>query len=186
MPQQRFNGRIVTPRVIDKGYCNYTSDTVIGAISSQDFGSGFEQYSDMGAADCKIGRRAVTIHQIIAPGVYFNGSGPAQSENVITYRNAGGLPGAVKNSQTVKGVDSGGSFTIPLTPFKVKGTVWFTVQVRMDFASGGEWGWDVSAVAHGKYGDVWQDPGGGFGNCQTWCPIGTVYSGAVSFLYAIS
>jgi hypothetical protein len=168
------------------GYCNYTSDAVNDSLSSQNFEASFDAYDDMGAADCKIGRRAKTIHQIVAPGVYYNGYGPARDENVITWLNAGGLPGAVKNSQTVAGTDSAGSFTIPVVPFKVKGKVWFTVQVNMDFYSGGQWGWDASTVAHGKFGDQWQNPGGGFGICPTWCPISTLDGTSISFLYAIS
>jgi hypothetical protein len=118
--------------------------------------------------------------------VYYGGYGPARDENVIAWLNAGGLPGAVKNSQTVAGADSAGSFTIPLTPYKVKGKVWFTVQVNMDFGAGGQWGWDASTVAHGKFNDQWINPGGGFGIGTGYQPLANLDGSSVSFLYAIS
>jgi len=190
-PQASIRGHITVPHQLrgplsTQGYCNYTSDAVNDSLSSQNFEATFDAYDDMGAADCKIGRRRKTIHQIIAPGVYYNGSGPAVSENVITWANASGLPGAVVNSQTVTGADAAGSFTIPLVPFKVKGVKWFTVQANMDFGVGGQWGWDASTTAHGKYKDQWQNPGGGFSICPTWCDLATLDGSSVSFLYAIS
>jgi hypothetical protein len=177
---------VAAPGSVTKGYCNYTSDAVSDSLSSQNFEASFDAYDDMGAADCKIGRKKKTIHQIVAPGVYYNGSGPAVSENVIAWKNAGGIPGAVINSQTVTGADAAGSFTIPLAPYTVKGKVWFTVQVNMDFAAGGQWGWDASSVAHGKFGDQWINPGGGFGLGTAWQPITNLDGISVSFLYAIS
>jgi hypothetical protein len=168
------------------GYCNYTSDAVNDSLSSQNFETTFDAYDDMGAADCKIGRRKKTVHQIVAPGVYYNGYGPARDENVITWLNAAGIPGAIKNSQTVVCADAAGSFTCTLTPFGVKGKKWFTVQANMDFGAGGQWGWDASTVARGPYADQWQNPGGGFGICPTWCVLSTLDGTSVSFLYAIS
>jgi hypothetical protein len=176
---------VAVPGSITKGYCNYTADAVNDSLSSQNFEASFDAYDDMGAADCKIGRHAKLVHQIVAPGVYYNGYGPAVSENVITWANAAGLPGAVKNSQTVAGADNAGSFTIALTPFKVKGTVWFTVQANMDFSAGGQWGWDASTVAHVN-ADQWENPGGGFGLGSGWNPLSVLDGTSVSFLYAIS
>jgi hypothetical protein len=168
------------------GYCNYTSDAVNDSLSSQNFEATFDAYDDMGAADCKIGKRKKTIHQIVAPGVYYNGYGPAVSENVTAYANAAGLPGAVKNAQTVAGADSAGTFTIPLTPYNVKGKVWFSVQVNMDFSAGGQWGWDATSSAEQKYPDQWINPGGGFGLGTNWQPLTNLDGVSNSFLYAIS
>ena len=190
-PQKSSHAKVSAPASMrgplsTQGYCNFTSDTVNDSLSSQNFEATFDAFDDMGAADCKIGKVAKTIHKINALGVYYNGYGPAVSENVITWFNAGGLPGTVKNSQTVTGTDIGGSFNMDVVDFKVKKVVWFTVQVNMDFYSGGQWGWSASTLAHGKFADQWQNPGGGFGICPTWCPVGTLDGTSVSFLYSIS
>jgi len=185
-PQASSKTSHAAPASINKGYCNFTSDAVSDSLSSQNFEASFDAFDDMGAADCNIGRRAKTIHQIYAPGVYYNGYGPAVSENVIAWTNAAGLPGSVKNSQTVAGTDNAGSFTIPLTPYKVKGKVWFTVQANMDFYSGGQWGWDASSTPHAKYADQWENPGGGFGLGSSWVTLATLDGVSVSFLYQIS
>jgi hypothetical protein len=185
-PQASSKSSHAAPASINKGYCNYTSDAVNDSLSSQNFEASFDAFDDMGAADCKIGRRKKVIHQEFFPGVYYNGYGPAASVNLIAWSNAAGLPGSVFNSQTVVCADAAGSFTCDNADFSAKGTKWFTAQANMDFYAGGQWGWDTSTVAHGPNGDQWQNPGGGFGICPTWCPVGTLDGSSVSFLYAIS
>ena len=112
--------------------------------------------------DCPKGRRR---------GVYFNGPGPAASFNVTFYSDAAGFPGAAVPVGTYTGLaytNVTGTFTIPLpTPLVLaSGTYWVSVQARMDFTPGGEWGW-LDRTVTSNSAAVWQNPGGGFGTACT-------------------
>ena len=111
------------------------------------------------------------IKEVDVTGIYFNGSGPANSENVFLYKNNGGLPGAlVVGCPNQNGTDNGfGSFAIVLSKAckaKLRGgnAYWVSVQVNMDFAEGGEWAWQTSSDTSGNQA-AWQEPGSG---CPTW------------------
>jgi len=52
------------------------------------------------------------------------------------------------------------------------GTYWVSVVANMDFSTGGEWGWN-SRTATSNNPAVWQNPGGGFGMCESWTPNAT-------------
>ena len=54
----------------------------------------------------------------------------------------------------------------------------------MEFGTNGQWGWWASGVAHGL-ADQWENPGGGFGFCPSWCPLGAVDVHAESFQAAL-
>jgi hypothetical protein len=115
------------------------------------------------------------IKEVDVTGVYFNGSGPANSENIFFYKDKGGLPGTlVTECDNQNGTGNGtGSFAIVLSKAckaKLRGgkTYWVSVQANMDFNGGGEWGWELSLDTSGNQA-AWQDQGGG--NCQIWCHI---------------
>jgi hypothetical protein len=111
------------------------------------------------------------VHKVIVTGVYFNGFGPAVSENVVFYTNAGGLPNEVKKEYVgLVGVDTFGSFEITLptpatfpggSPFGSGKTYWLSVQANLDFLVGGQWGWEGSLNSVGFDG-VWRNPADGF------------------------
>jgi hypothetical protein len=121
------------------------------------------------------------VKAVDVTGVYFNGSGPANSEIVTFYaKGKGGHPGkVVGKTQTVNCTDSEGSFACALpTAAKLnnstgtkKKTFWVSVVVNMPFANGqGEWGWVQNATIHGTEAN-WENPGDGFGTgCTTWAP----------------
>ncbi len=184
LPLNRAASGTMPSRVPAGRYCNTISDTVVGLIPSQHDEGPFDANDTYAAADCRF-KQKTKIHQIVAVGGYYNGSGPSDSENVITWSNAAGLPSKVLNTQTVVGAEAAGTFTIPLTPFAVKGRVWFTVQANGSLFSGGLWGWAANSSTHGL-ADVWQNPGGGWGNCPTWCTIDHFMSGATTLLFAVS
>lgn len=49
-----------------------------------------------------------------------------------------------------------------------RGTYWVSVQANLDFATGGEWGWNTNNTVQ-KKGAKWQNPGDGFGTgCTTY------------------
>src|SRR5215831_16241538 len=110
------------------------------------------------------------VESIDADGVYFNGSGPANSFNVFIYTDSAGFPGTQVYSTTNQPwVQSGTTFTVNLSPAAVlsPGTYWIEIQANMTFAVGGQWGWTDRTVQSNN-GAAWQNPGGGFGICITW------------------
>jgi hypothetical protein len=54
----------------------------------------------------------------------------------------------------------------------------------MDFETRGQWGWYTTNAAHGL-ADQWQNPGGGFGYCPSWCALDTIVPDSVSFQSAL-
>lgn len=171
-------------------YDQNNNDAGIGIVS-QNFESDFDIYDSQGADDFVVPDRGHPwqITGITVTGVYFNGAGPAASENVTFYRDANGAPGEVVNTQTVVGADSNGSFTIPLAKFALpQGHYWVSVQANMDFSSGGEWGWETGSVQNGTAA-AWQNPADGFGTgCTSWGTLTTcIPSGeGPDFMFSLS
>lgn len=162
---------VVTGHVVPakKGNCysNMRNDTGVG-ILSQTFGDdpGSNSYS----ADNFAVKKTCKVAGVNVMGQYFNGAGPADSETVTFYADdAGGVPGTVINTQTVKGTDNSGSFTIPLKTVALPpGSYWVSVSANMDFSTGGEWGWELSSNQKQGINGQFENPGGAFGVCPTW------------------
>jgi hypothetical protein len=114
------------------------------------------------------------VKEVDVTGVYYNGSGPATSENVFFYKDKGGLPGdLVVQCLNQNGAGNGtGSFAIVLAAdckAKLRGgktgkTYWVSVQANMDFIAG-QWGWSLSLDTSGNQA-AWRDPDGDV--CQNW------------------
>jgi hypothetical protein len=152
-------------------------------IVSQNFTSGsFGTVYNAAAADdfAVPAGKEWKVKGVDVTGVYFNGSGPANSEIVTFYAKAkGGHPGKTIKAQTVNCTDSAGSFACALSSTvkldnssgTKKKTYWVSVVVNMPFVTGqGEWGWVQNTTIHGNEGN-WENPGGGFGTgCNTWGP----------------
>jgi hypothetical protein len=155
-------------------YDQNDSDDGIGIVS-QNFESSFDQYDAQAADDFSVPAGARwKIKEVDVTGVYFNGSGPAASENVTFYKDHHGRPGKDVGSYTVTGADSFGSFVIDLGKGQpVRGgtdgrTYWVSVQANLDFFAGGEWGWENRTTTSGGAAQ-WQNPGDGFATgCSTW------------------
>jgi len=160
-------------------YDNSTNDSGIGIVS-QNFESSFDAYDSRGADDFTVpGHHKYKVKQVVAYGVYFNGSGPAASVNVTFYTTKKGKPNesVIKKNYSAVAIasDSGGTFTVklPTTAALSGGTgsgkkYWVSVQANMDFSSGGEWGWETSTNAPGTEAQ-WENPGDGFGTgCTTY------------------
>lgn len=154
-------------------YDQNDNDSGVG-ITSQNFETSLDAYDGQGADDFVVpaGIKKWKVKKVNVTGVYYNGSGPAVSENIFFYKDAGGLPGTLKSTQTVVGTDNGlGSFSILLTtPVALKpGHYWVSVQANMDFGVGGQWGWEGRTVQGGLDPAAWQNPGDGFGTgCTSW------------------
>ena len=169
-------------------YSQNDNDTGTGVVS-QNFEPDFDVYDSQLADDFVVPNTGGPwqITGVTVTGVYFNGSGPAASENVTFYRDANGIPGVVKNTQTVVGADTGGSFTIPLDKFALPaGHYWVSVQANMDFASGGEWGWETRGVQSGSAAQ-WQNPGDGFGSgCTSWASVVSCVGFGPDLMFSLS
>jgi hypothetical protein len=158
-------------------------------IDSQNFSSTFANYDDQGADDFVVPNGTTwTVTEVDVSGRYFNGSGPAASENVIFYRNGKRFPGNVlKEFDELKGklLGSGGaSFAIALPNGGVTltaGHYWVSVIANLDFFSGGEWSWDVSSVQH-RYQAMWREKGGGC-CCVAWGTLENCFNLPGDFMF---
>ncbi len=166
---------------------NQNSDTDGVGIDSQNFTSGTfsPTNNDQGADDFVVPKTVQwTVTQVDVSGLYFNGNGPAASENVTFYANNKGVPGSpVKNGTFtgLKGTDSSGSFSISLGKKGVSlksGTYWVSVVANCWFENKvcGQWGWAENGTIHGDDA-MWQNPSGGFGVCQSWGTVADCFSG---------
>jgi hypothetical protein len=158
-------------------------------VNSQNYEASLDIYDSMAAADVRR-RKTCRVRLMDVYGQYFPGSGPARSETVTFYSDAGGRPGAVYNTQTVVGVEAPNFFQIPLSQVNLLGhvTYWVSVQVNMDFETGGEWGWETTTLQKGAPAQ-WQNPLDGFGTgCTTWQSVQTCLGSALGpeLMFALS
>lgn len=164
------------------------SSALSNAISSQNFTSGtFTAYNDA-AADDFVVPAGVTwkVKEVDVRYVQF-GSHDSTSMDVIFYNDGGGVPGTA--AATCLGRDTGG-YNIKLgkpkaTKCKVKlksGTYWVSVVANQNFSTDSQWYWAGHQPITG-FNAQWQNPGGGFGICPTWCDASNVfgYSADLSF-----
>lgn len=152
---------------------NHNSGT---GTNSQSYDPMYSYLDDQVADDFSVpGGIIWTIKKVVVTGQYFNGVGPATSENVYFYNDAGGLPGTlIAACMNRNGVSIGaGSFRIPLGSCGPTLTgaqrYWISVQANMP-ASGGEWMWTNRTTVSGDPA-VWEDPGLGYSYptpCPTW------------------
>jgi hypothetical protein len=112
--------------------------------------------------------KAWTIRGVDVTGMYYNGSGPASSENVTIYADSRGKPGkSVWSRSNLNCADTSGSFSCGLGkngPNLAGGRngrrYWVSVVANCSFTGGcGEWGWTENTVVQGK-GAVWEQDGG--------------------------
>lgn len=143
--------------------------------TSQNFEAAFDTFDNQAADDFVVpALHQWSIDTLFAPGVYFNGTGPATSINVTFYADASPFPGAAIPACTysaVPMVDSpAGTFTVTLSPACVlaAGTYWVSAQANQDFGTAGQWAWTTVTGTVGSP-SAWQNPGDGFGTgCTTW------------------
>ena len=140
-----------------------------------DFSGIYDNYDSQGADDFRVPKGETwTIQTVIVTGVYSESSspGPAFSENVTIYNDAAGTPGTVVTTVTVKGLDTAGSFSIPVGSIVLtKGRYWLSVQANMAYDPDGFWSWE-SRTDQRRSGAVWRNPGDGFHTgCIVYKPV---------------
>ena len=170
---------------------NQNSNTNGSRVDSQNYTSGtLSGFDDQGADDFVVPKKQEwTVTEIDVSGTYFQGYGPATSENVIFYSNNSGVPGKAVKGGTftgLNGTDSSGSFAISLGKKGVKlksGTYWVSVIANCSYHGGcGEWGWDENATVTG-YEAQWRNPGGDWGVCPTWDTLASCTSSSADFAF---
>ncbi|HEY3202169.1 MAG TPA: proprotein convertase P-domain-containing protein [Thermoanaerobaculia bacterium] len=169
----------VSPLVIL--YDQYNNASTL-ATGSQDFETAFDAFDDQGADDFVVpGGESWSIEGTDVQGVYFNGPGPAPSVNVTLFADSAGLPGGVLcDYLNLVPTDTSGSFSItfPSPCVLGPGAYWVAVQARMDFGSGGQWGWTDRTVQSNNP-SVWRNPADGFGTgCTNFTTKTTCIPGA--------
>ncbi len=157
------------------------------AVNSQSFESSFSAYDDQGADDFVVPSGSVwTIQEVDVTGVFYNGSGPAASENVFFYKNSHGLPGKlVTLAANLNGIENGnGSFAIKIPALKLKaGHYWVSVQANCSFTGGcGEWGWEVRSVK-ARHLAAYQSAKNG--PCPVWATMETCLGAGPDFMFAL-
>jgi hypothetical protein len=152
---------------------------------SQNFESSLDAYDAQAADDFVVPKGATwKVTEVDVSGLYFNGSGPANSLHVQFYKNKKGKPSGspVADLDGLSYTDVGfGSFVIDLGKKGVKlkkGKYFVSVQANLNFSGGGEWGWSTRVDQAGKAPAQWQNPGDGFGTgCTTWAEEQTCLGG---------
>ncbi len=145
------------------------------AIVSQNFEESFDLYDAQGADDFIVPKgKEWHVKEVDVDGLYFNGSGPATSYNVVFYKDNGGTPGKIADDcHNAAYTDAGaGSPAIPCRASFKGGKngkrYWVSVQANMDFSAGGEWGWGTNNTVRGIE-SRWVNPGDGFATgCTTY------------------
>jgi len=146
-------------------YSNTGADSGTGILSTDtDNPAG---NSSIGAVDFTVKKKCV-IKTVLATGVYAAGAGPADSFTVTFYKNKAGFPGKVVTAQTVSPPDGNPVLNLSIKAVKLKkGKYFASVQASMDYTLKGGWFWETTDSAQNSI-DVWENYGGGFGNCTTW------------------
>ena len=158
-------------------YNQNSNDSGVGLVS-MNFTSDFYTYDSYEADDFVVAKgRTWKVGEVDVTGVYINGSGPSNYEDIYFYKNAIGMPGEVVSGGTFTNLsctDNSGSFScvlpkrVVLKGGKQGGHYWVSVVANMDFAGGaGEWGWEGNNTIHYDQAH-WENPNGGFGICRTW------------------
>jgi len=150
-----------TPQVL---YDQYNNTGTLATVSAT-FTDSPSHNADLADDFVVPGGQTWHVQSIDADGIYFNGSGPANSFSVFFYINSGGFPGTQVYSATNRPwTQNGTTFTVNLTGTAVltAGTYWVEIQANMTFSTGGEWGWTGRTVTANNAAR-WQNPAGGFG-----------------------
>lgn len=148
--------------------------TTIVGIKSQQFETTYRDRNAQGADDFEVPAAdgSWTVRQVVAPGFYEAGAGPAPQANVFFYRDGGTLPGTAVYSATNLPVTRGDDGTLvvdlQMPALLPPGRYWVSVQAVMNFDPDGLWNWTQRSIRSGQE-FAWRNPGGGWGTvCTDW------------------
>jgi hypothetical protein len=165
------------------------------AVESQRFGANNTMFNARGADDFTTGSAAWTVQELFVEGSYFNTPAGGPTPLFLRVRfffDSGNGPGAPVPGGTgacvfveappgtydsVLATDCTGplSGNIVLNPAT---HYWISVVLRMNFGSGGQWGWNLTTTQTGAPA-YWKNPGGGFSTgCNAWTILSTCIPGS--------
>ena len=151
--------------------------TGANGTASQDFETANDAFDAEVADDFQLGSgETFVISKVIARGIYFNGSGPADSFHVRFYFGSNATPGGViREIYNLSYSQNGDAFTINIPNFTAPSTGWVSVQAKMDFSTGGQWAWLDREQSQFLSPSTWKNPGGGFSvpQCANFAPRGS-------------
>jgi hypothetical protein len=148
---------------------NETGDTGV-AVTSADYSDNAAD-NTQGAVDFSV-KKSCVIGTVQTTGLYYNGTGPANSVKVIIWTDVSGEPGALVNKQNnLPYTDETGTGALGVKLKKAvsltKGNYFVSVVANMTLSSGGQWGWELTSNQIGNM-DQWENQGAGFEVCPTW------------------
>ena len=153
-------------------YDQSSDDSGVGVLSENFYG--YDSYDAYGADDFAVpAGHKWKIRQVEVAGVYEQDTNPAQSENVLFYKAAKGLPGSlVAECDELPGIDNDGSFAIKIPKscsVTLKGgfRYWVSVVVNENHVCCTDWKWETRSGQLGKAA-AWENPGGVWGRCVEW------------------
>jgi hypothetical protein len=170
-----------------------TDDAIPGSgVLSQNFENSWYDYYDSQAADDFIVLSGQTwdLTRMVVRGHYGgregSGSGPADSEHIVFYRDRGGMPGEVVATAGGGGLEDGaGNFSIGLWVRLRPGTYWVSVQINMDSEVGGLWYWDRRRTVQGHQA-VWSNPDDGWSRgCREYTKESICFGTRADHLFAL-
>ena len=170
-------------------YDQSAGDKQLGVLSQHFLDLGFSVYDSQGADDFVLPTGKHKITEVMANGLYYQGSGPAASFNVFLYKGDSRSTCCVKviqacPNQSYTDVSGTGFVDIRLSGCtgsryaKLKGgkRYFISVQANMNFESGGEWGWNTNSAVSGRP-SFWQNPeNGSSSGCVTYTRTTTCLS----------
>ena len=176
---------IAFPKV-SKVLWDQNSNYIYPAVNSDDYSS-TSSLDDQGADDFVIPKgKTWRITEVDVTGTYFQGSGPANFENIVFYRDNMGVPGKpIRNGRFTNLNGAGGpnfSIVLPGKGIQLRaGHYWVSVVANVDIMVG-QWGWGVNYAQHRSRG-VWRDPPADL--CPTWCNIESIGANGPDFMFEL-
>ena len=156
---------------------NQNSNSNGTGINSQNFTSTYSKtYNAAGADDFVVPKKTTwTVTEVDMLGIFYNGSGPATSENVTFYKDNKGVPGKAAKGGTFTDLNGTRQLRFLHYPLGKKGVklksghYWVSVVANCGFLTVcGQWGWYLNGTIHNDAA-VWENPGNGFGTgCTAW------------------
>jgi len=147
-----------------------------GFIASQDFETAYDVYDCQGADDFTVPTGETWVFDLVTVLGTLSAGIPHDLANVYIYWDLDCFPEvALYSYMGVHALDDGaGNLEIPIPSTSLaEGTYWISVQSASPFATYGQWYWGKQAAPTIACEAMWQNPGGGFAGCLTWCPFST-------------
>ncbi|MEI7980027.1 MAG: T9SS type A sorting domain-containing protein [Bacteroidota bacterium] len=174
-------------------YYNQTVNPTSIGYTSQEF-SDMPTFSNTGADDFIVPAGATwNIRHVYAGGSFgYSGGTTVPLVNIIFFQDASGFPGTTFADFTAitPVCDASGNLNIylPSTVTLTAGHYWVAIAANMAFGTYGQWYWLTQLPPTILNEFAWQNPGGGWGFCPSWCYGSAAFPGELNlnFTFALS